>query len=165
MWCRGRPERPHRRGGRERVDGQPRGSGRRQRWSPRRIHGGTATHSSVRTPARSPWSWCPTWRAGRTKNARRDSRRSFRVAEPGARIVMLVTHKRGLPWSSASAQRAGARSGVAPVHAGRRRGRARTGQHGRRGVLRRKKTSVRTEAFGPRTGPISSKSDVSPRPR
>ena len=28
----------------------------------------------------------------------------FRVAQPGARIVMLVTHKRGLPWSCASAQ-------------------------------------------------------------
>jgi ubiquinone/menaquinone biosynthesis C-methylase UbiE len=28
----------------------------------------------------------------------------FRVAQPGARIVMLVMHKRGLMWSSASAQ-------------------------------------------------------------
>jgi len=29
---------------------------------------------------------------------------AYRVAGPGARIVMLVTHKRGLLWSSASAQ-------------------------------------------------------------
>ena len=79
--------------------------------------------------ARSPWLWCQTWRAGRHEERQPRFAEVFRVAQPGARIVMLVTQKRGLLWSSAAAQ-APARDQVLHLFTRRgRRGRARAGQH------------------------------------
>ena len=104
------------------------------------------------TPARSPWSWCRTWPTGRTRRTPGAIRRSIqgrraRRAHRDARDAEARPGDRRAPQAPAPA-----RDQVLHLFTrGRRRGRARAGQHGRRRVLRGKKApkGLDVEVRGP----------------